>query len=290
MTRKRKDKKSKDEKARPWLVGRLNTRGRSRRLEIKRSKIDKTPSGKRSMRATIIWVVLLVALLSWVPVVKVNCNLQDETGECSNLELYNKSLARNLPFLKRFAPFINERNLEDTLMSSGKVDSVKVRKTWYNFLDVNIVERTAYAVWWSDSNENDQYLIDKNGVVMGRANNAESNLASLSHIIDDVELQPIVGEPLVESQVVQLSYRYIDEAMLPGYSLQSVRINESPREFLAKLRATDGSKKSFEVLFTTTRSFDKQILDVELVLDFLKEEGTSFKYIDVRLESSTPYR
>jgi len=281
-------KRKSDDKDRPWLVGRLNARSVPK-AEVRRSR--KAPESKQRPRVlTVVIVALVVLVLSWVPFTQIHCVPQSKEGDCQSINVYDQIISSSRSLFDYIAPLVNEAHIEEALAANGSVDSVDVHRTWYNALGVDIVERTPKAVWQLENDNSVRYILDRNGVVMSQVTASSGNLANLLLVRDRVALQPTVGEPLVELQVIQYADKITDEGLFPGYQITSVTVDDSPREFTAKFRATDGSAHSFNAKFSTNRLLEKQILDLAISLEYLMEQGIDYNYIDLRLESSTPYR
>jgi hypothetical protein len=152
----------------------------------------------------------------------------------------------------------------------------------------SITERVASAVLETVNGEGTvvTYLISKDGIVL-EIMNTDIVQNKLPVIKDRAQLDIKLGEGAVSPQVIDYSQRLSTEN-ISGYILKSVSIDELPRQMTANL--TNAENRTLDVLISTQRPLEEQLMDLGMVLTYLTEKGTYPVYVDLRLASATPYR
>lgn len=289
------------EPVKPWIRGRLNQSVDNKsKYHVSRSK--QRARAKRNQRKTeikealikprtVVVLGLIILLLLWMPFTSYGCSTQKDDQACQELDTYNLLLDNATPALGlRFSPLINEEGIEADFLDSGLVSSVSVEKTWYNTLKINLVERSMFAIWRSNTGDSPKFALDRNGVAITEATNYTADeLAEALDVRDEVALTPKPGDVLVETSVITAGLQLKAEDLINNYDLLYLQIDESSREFEAIYQHKQTDEK-IRILFTTDRPLERQLIDANLAIDYLQEQGNNFKLIDVRLESSTAYR
>ncbi len=281
-----------------WTIGRNKTvrnRGdttvrpiRHRSREIKPT-LEQVSAAVTPLRV-IVFLIIAILVVNFIPYVDVNCRTQND-AECQRLDEYQSVVNGLFNPVLRFKPMFDQTELAGSLATKPTVASVNVSSSWFNVISVDIVERSPFVLWQSKNGDGEVLVVDKDGIAADYARNLpESESEGLLTIRDESQLEPALGDALIDLLIVEYARQLDESGTVEGYQLEYVDIDDSPREFVAVLRSIENEKRLITVRFTTVRSYEEQLLDLNLTISYLKEQGRSFRYVDVRLESATAYR
>ena len=272
-----------------WLVGRHNKRSPNASSEsrffIKLKTLKQTNSRQRLLATTLV-VVSVVALL-WVPIIKISCQTEVATP-CNSKTLYSKTVKDSLPPLGlRIVPLINNAELEAKLLSLGSVSTASVTRNWLNILTVKVVERVPVAIWVKGTIK---LTVAKSGHTIANISLIDqSGNDELIIIKDKTDLSPGVGDGVIDPTSLAWALAISQDKPIKGFTLRSIELDDKAREMVVVL-ARNTSKKQLKVRLTTGRSYEEQLLDINLALAYFREKGRTISYLDVRLPSATAYR
>jgi len=162
-------------------------------------------------------------------------------------------------------------------------------KRWISGNIIFVVEERVTAALLQVIGENNKelyYLVSKDGKLLDEVNK-EVVQSDLLTIIDQAQIELSPGASIIDPMIIAYATE-VAKKQIQGYILEQVIVDQNPRQMTIKM--VNAIDQRIDVLISTARPLDEQIVDMDLTLGYLSGQGIVPIYIDLRLKSATPYR
>ena len=201
--------------------------------------------------------------------------VSEETVERIN-SLVEEETDKKILFFKTKSIFlVNSGRLEKRILGDfPQIALIEIDKKFLSrTLSVSLSRKKGIALWWQEDN---YFLLDKEGVIFERVPEVESRQIKIRDISSIKELQ--LGEKVIEKEKLEQILE------IESKSTKNSKVSITEVSILSEGRLNAGTSEGWEIYFNLKGDLSWQITELSLVLEkqIPPEKREELEYIDLR--------
>ncbi len=224
-----------------------------------------------------IFILIIIALFFWLAMYSPYFRIKEIIVEGSNL-VPREEIIKSIPVDDNIFRFNIASTRLKIIKSNPIIEDVAIYRGIPNAIKIVVLERKPTIVWQTQGK---YFLIDDAGIADKEIGAAES--ADLIHIIDQKNLNLSVGELVVSPSFVKFT-REINDKFFDNTNIKisGFQVPETTFDLYVYTEA------GFYVKFDTTRSAEKQLLDLKNIM--ISYRDGIREYVDMRINGWAYYK